>query len=172
MSVDIKLKCYFLAGLSSLVECLRVRMGPTRVNAPGLTRKQWTKLERLATDKHSSLLGTFIKSFLEFKLVKFCVSRIHWSYPHIIVPAAFAGQGGSIRKLQRLDGTRAPTKVPYFMCWTNSKCDHLCPQEKFYNIWSISMTPRCDLPTGQMSGTVVAFKWSPRTFAEWEWPEK
>jgi len=25
----------------------------------GLTRKNWTKLERFAKDKHSSLLGTF-----------------------------------------------------------------------------------------------------------------
>jgi hypothetical protein len=43
-----KLDCLSLPNFSSLVSCLWV--------GPGLARKHWTRLEKLARDKHSSLL--------------------------------------------------------------------------------------------------------------------
>ncbi len=70
MTFHKKLGHLSLASLSSLVQCLYVRPGaypsetpfrcPTLRQAPGLTHKQQTSLERLATDKHSSLLRTFV----------------------------------------------------------------------------------------------------------------
>ncbi len=59
-----KLQRLSLAGLSSLVYCEQDQRLPS-----GLTRKHFTKMERLARDKHSSLFGTFVvnkaeKSFI------------------------------------------------------------------------------------------------------------
>ncbi len=63
-----KLDCLSLASLSSLVECLWVRPGASYPRVEHLTRKHCTRLERLARDKHSSLLQkpliTAVKSFI------------------------------------------------------------------------------------------------------------
>jgi hypothetical protein len=53
----------------SLIFAVEARSQPQRVGAPekyptfvcfGLLHKHWTRLERLARDKHSSLIGTFL----------------------------------------------------------------------------------------------------------------
>jgi len=50
----------------SLVKCLKVKLETTRVKvlhsrvAPGLFKKHWTRLERLARDNHYSLFHAFI----------------------------------------------------------------------------------------------------------------
>ncbi len=77
-----KLQCLSLASLSSLVQCLWVRPGaypseaPFRYSslgqAPGLAPKYQNRLERFASDKHSSLLR---------KSVSMVISPIQLVYP-------------------------------------------------------------------------------------------
>ena len=87
MNCCIKLECLSMARLSSLVYCLRERpgaypivehlKGSSIVQAPVLPTK--TKLERLARDKHSSLLQKSV-NYGEKSFITLGPGRVDWVF--------------------------------------------------------------------------------------------
>ncbi len=65
MNVDYKLECLYLVSLCSTVKYFGARPEPKHSSlgwAPCLTHKNKTKAERIAMDKHASLLQTIVNN--------------------------------------------------------------------------------------------------------------